>query len=165
MAGAGRGGKTAPLRHQEAIGGDTESGVVVKAAPAAPFEVPQAEFLFQFLVIAFDDPALFGQSGQISQADVGGQVREPVFARFSLVARPLDQQPLRLSRLWQFVIPMGRADAHSGEAGTQRTPCAFPPGDGFPGSCRQTQRQLLRRYGWVLRMAAQPASRSTASRV
>ncbi len=40
--------------------------MVMKAAPAAAFEVAQAEFLFQFLVIAFDDPALFRQSDQIA---------------------------------------------------------------------------------------------------
>jgi hypothetical protein len=32
---------------------------MMKAAPAASFEVAQAKFLFQFFVIAFDDPALF----------------------------------------------------------------------------------------------------------
>jgi hypothetical protein len=42
----GRGGKATPLSHQEAIGGDTECGVMMKAAPTAAFEVPQAKFLF-----------------------------------------------------------------------------------------------------------------------
>ena len=45
MPAAGRGGKATPLRHQEAIGGDTECGVMMEAAPAAAFEVAQAEFL------------------------------------------------------------------------------------------------------------------------
>ena len=67
MPGAGRGEKTAPLRHQEAVGGDAEGGVVVKAAPAAAFKMAKAEFLLQFLVIAFDDPTLFGQGHQIAQ--------------------------------------------------------------------------------------------------
>ena len=63
-------GKTAPLGYQEAVSGDGERGVVVKAAPAAAFKVAQAEFLFQFLIVAFDDPALFGQRGQIAQLAV-----------------------------------------------------------------------------------------------
>ncbi len=56
MADAGGGGKTAPLGNQKAIRGDTESGVVVKSAPVAPFIMVQA----QFLVVSFDDPAMFG---------------------------------------------------------------------------------------------------------
>ena len=58
MPAAGRGVKATPLRHQEAIGGDTECGVMMKTAPTAAFEVSQSEFLFQFFVIPFDDPAL-----------------------------------------------------------------------------------------------------------
>jgi hypothetical protein len=64
MAGADRGGKTVPLRHQEPIGGDTESGVVVKSAPTPAFLVSQAQFLLEFFIVAFDDPALFGQLDQ-----------------------------------------------------------------------------------------------------
>ena len=84
---------------------------MVKAAPAAPFEVAQAEFLFQFLVIAFDDPALFAQRGQSAQPDVFRQVRQPVFARFGFTVRPLDQQPFQLSRLAELVIAMRSTDA------------------------------------------------------
>ena len=54
-------GKTAPFGHQETIGRDTEGSVVVKAAPASSFVMPQAEFLFPLLIIAFADPALLGQ--------------------------------------------------------------------------------------------------------
>jgi hypothetical protein len=59
-AGGGRGGKMTRLGHQEAIGGDRESGVMMEAAPAAVFEVAQAQFLFQLLIIALDNPALPG---------------------------------------------------------------------------------------------------------
>ena len=65
-----------------------------EAAPTASFKMAQAEFLLQFLVIPFDDPAaLFGQSNQVAQADVFGQIRQPVFARFGLAAGPFDEQP------------------------------------------------------------------------
>jgi len=79
MAAPGRGGKTAPLGYQEAVSGDGERGVVVKAAPAAAFKVAQAEFLLQFLIVAFDDPALFGQRDQIAQLAVFRQIGHPVF--------------------------------------------------------------------------------------
>ena len=62
MAASGRGGKATPLSDQEAIGRYTECGVMMKAAPSAAFEVAQAKFLFQFFIIAFDDPALFSQN-------------------------------------------------------------------------------------------------------
>jgi len=61
MAGAGRGGKTVPLCCQEPIGSDTESGVVVKSAPTPALIVSQAQFLFEFFIVAFDDPTIFGQ--------------------------------------------------------------------------------------------------------
>jgi hypothetical protein len=60
-----RRGKTAPFGHQEPIGRNAESSVVVKTAPASSFIMSQSEFLFQFLVIALDYPAMFGQSDQI----------------------------------------------------------------------------------------------------
>ena len=34
---------------------------MMKAAPTASLVVAQPEFLLQFLVIPFDDPAMFGQ--------------------------------------------------------------------------------------------------------
>jgi hypothetical protein len=37
--------KATPLSHQEAIGGYAECGVMMKAAPAAAFELAQSEFL------------------------------------------------------------------------------------------------------------------------
>src|SRR3954465_8031481 len=55
---AGRwGGKPRPLGDQEGIGGDTQGGVMVEAAPAASLVVSKAQFLFQLLVIALDPPA------------------------------------------------------------------------------------------------------------
>ena len=66
MPAADRGGKVTPFSHQEAIGSYTECGVMMEAAPAASLKVAQSEFLFQFLVVAFDDPALFGQSDKVA---------------------------------------------------------------------------------------------------
>lgn len=49
-----------PLGHQEAIGRDAQSGMVVKPAPAAALIVPQTEVLLELLVVALDAPALMG---------------------------------------------------------------------------------------------------------
>ena len=93
MTSARRGGKTAPFGHQETIGRDTEGSVVVKPAPASAFVMPQAELLFQLLVIAFDDPALLGQAHQVAKLGIGRQSREPILGRFGFCPWPLDQQP------------------------------------------------------------------------
>ena len=39
---------------QEAIGGDTECGVVVEAAPPTPFIIAKAQVLLEILIIALD---------------------------------------------------------------------------------------------------------------
>ena len=64
MTGAGRGGKTVPLGHQEPISCDAQRGVMVEPAPVAAFKVPQPQLLFQLLVVPFDDPAVFGHLDQ-----------------------------------------------------------------------------------------------------
>jgi hypothetical protein len=38
---------------------------MVKAAPASAFVMTESEFLLEFLVIPFDDPALFGERHHI----------------------------------------------------------------------------------------------------
>ena len=86
-----RGEKTAPFGHQETIGRDTEGSVVVKPAPASSFVMPQAELLFQLLIIAFDDPALLGQAYQVPKLAIGRQSREPILGRFGVRPRPFDQ--------------------------------------------------------------------------
>ena len=55
-----RGGKKASLGDEEPVSSDAERGVMMEASPASAFKVAQAEFLFQFLVISFHDPAMLG---------------------------------------------------------------------------------------------------------
>ena len=80
MAGAGRGGKTVPLGYEEPISCDTERCVVVESAPVATFKVPQPQFLLQFLIVPFDDPAVFGHFDQIFKLGVQRQRRYPVLS-------------------------------------------------------------------------------------
>ena len=49
-----------------------KSGVMVKSPPTPAFIVPQSELLFEFFVVAFDDPAMFGQLCQSLQGSCDG---------------------------------------------------------------------------------------------
>jgi len=53
------------LHEQEAIGGDAQGRMVVKAAPTSALEVTEAELLFEFLVVALDAPAQLGDADQL----------------------------------------------------------------------------------------------------
>src|SRR3954462_6620824 len=59
--------------------------MVVEAAPPAPFIITEAEFLLEFLVIALDSPAQFGQVDQPIEGDVLGQASKPILGRLGFV--------------------------------------------------------------------------------
>jgi len=46
---------------------------MIRATPTASFEVTQAEFLLQFLIVPLDDPAMFSQVRQFDQGGIGRQ--------------------------------------------------------------------------------------------
>ena len=54
------------------------------AAPTAPFEMPEPDFLFEFLIIALDAPAQFGEIDQPAETDVSGRVESQYLARLFL---------------------------------------------------------------------------------
>src|SRR5512134_3468758 len=110
-------GEKASLGDEEAIGGDAQRGVVVKASPAAALVVAEAEFLLEFLIVTLDPPAPLGRGDQILERRVGGQRREPILARLVLARRILDQQPLCEPRRRAQGIAVRRSNAQSGEAG------------------------------------------------
>ena len=66
MVEVGRGKKKAPFGDQETIRSNAQTGVVMKAAPPSSFVMSQAKLLFEFFVVAFDDPAMLGQPHQFS---------------------------------------------------------------------------------------------------
>src|SRR5580704_7924303 len=133
MTGAGRGGKTVPLGYEEPISCDTERCVVVESAPVATLKVPQPQFLLQFLVVPFDDPAVFGHFDQGLEAGFRRQRRYPVLRRFGVPARPFDQQPFLRVRFRFPIIPMRCTDANGGKTGLQLAVCTLTPGDFFEG--------------------------------
>ena len=68
------GGDGASFGDQKAVGGNTKGGMVVEAAPPAPFIIPKAEFLLELLIIALDPPSQLCQINQAVERDILGQV-------------------------------------------------------------------------------------------
>src|ERR1700678_3873030 len=53
--------------------------MVMEAAPASPLEMGEAEFTFEFLIVALDAPAQFGGVDENIDRRVFRQGRKPVF--------------------------------------------------------------------------------------
>src|SRR5947209_16276162 len=79
----------------------------------------------------------------MAEVGAGRESGEPVFGRFRLATRPLDQEPLLWMRLASPIIAMGRPDSQRREARTKTLFCSFPPGHGLPGRSRQTVRPFF----------------------
>ncbi len=120
----------------------------MEAAPAASFVVAQAEFLFQFLVIAFDDPAMFGQVHQFSQTDVRRQGGQPVLGGFRFPGWPFDQQPFFRMWLRAPIVAMRGAHPHGGKAGLQCLFHPLPPGHLFQASTGSDRASSFAETGW-----------------
>src|SRR5258705_5430921 len=92
------------LRHQ-ALGDEkavcryAQRRVVVKAAPAASLEMPQAKFLLELLVITLNTPAQFCESHELLDWCISRQRTEEVPGRLDFFPGPLDDQPLFLGCL------------------------------------------------------------------
>src|SRR6476619_6408176 len=56
--------------------------MMMKAAPSASFIVAEPEFLLQFLIVALDPPAQFGEIDEIPQRHIGWQTGQPILRRF-----------------------------------------------------------------------------------
>ena len=97
-------GKKTPLGDEEAIGGDAQGGMMMKAAPAPALIVIEPDFLFQFFVIALNAPSALGGGHQIRERGVGWQGGQPVFGWFSFAVGPFDQEPLFRTQFGALVI-------------------------------------------------------------
>jgi hypothetical protein len=49
--------------------GNAQRCVMVEAAPSPPFEVPEPDFLFEFLIVALDAPAQLGNIDELPEGD------------------------------------------------------------------------------------------------
>jgi hypothetical protein len=106
---------------------------MMKAAPTTSFVVAQPEFLLQFLIIPFNNPAMFGQMHEFHQGGVGRKSGQPVLGWFGFPDWPFDQQPF--FRMWvrSPVVAMRGAHPHGGKAGLQFLLHPLPPGHFLPG--------------------------------
>src|SRR4051794_14280583 len=100
---------------------------MMKAAPAASLVVPEAEFLFQLLVIALDPPAQFGQIDQALERYVWRDGGQPVFGGLGLTLGPFDQQPFLVPRLGSPLVTMRRSHPNPGKARDQRSCGSLAP--------------------------------------
>ena len=81
---------------KKAISRYAQRRMVMKAAPTASLEMPQAEFLLELLIIALDAPAQFCQSHEFLDWRVSRQRTQEVLGGFDFSLGPLDEQPLLL---------------------------------------------------------------------
>src|ERR1700685_2059336 len=133
--------------------------MMMKSAPTSSLEMPQTQFLFQFFIVAFDDPAELGEADQVRDFRLHRQGRQPILAGFSFSLRPLDKQPLLGTRFRTLLIPMRRTDPDSGEPRTEPTLGAGPQGDALPRPLRQPLRQGQERNRPMARIPPQPFGR------
>src|SRR3954470_1971362 len=109
---------------------------MMEAAPASPFVMAQPKFLFQFLIVALDNPPLFSDSNQILELCFCRQRRKPVFRRLVFSFRPFDKQPLFRMRFGLPVVAVCRTKPDCGKAGTQLAICPLSPCYGLRCLCR-----------------------------
>ena len=138
---------------------------MVEAGPAPAFVVAQAEFLLQFAIVAFDQPALLGQVDRTLARALGRQVGEPVLARLSLAVGPFDDQPGLGPGLAALPVVMRRSDPQRGKARAQGL-CrrALPPADLVPVVGGQAGGQRLDGKRFVRWRPADAPAHPTATR-
>ncbi|KWO79701.1 hypothetical protein WM31_29825 [Burkholderia ubonensis] len=78
--------------------------MVVESTPATSFDVSQAEFLLEILIVPHDTPAHLGDMNQTFECRVWGQSRKPILERLRITFRPFDQQPFLIAECGTPVI-------------------------------------------------------------
>src|SRR3970040_485357 len=141
---------------QEAVGRDTQGGVMMKSTPAPSLVVAQAELLLELLIVPFNAPAHLSDLDQFHQRRVLGQRRQPILRRFGLPGWPFDQQPLLLTQSAAPLVTMRRPHAHGGEARRQDRVGALAPLYRAPSARFQGLRQRLHADRASVRAALQP---------
>jgi hypothetical protein len=126
------GGKSAAFGNQEAIGGNTKRGMMVKSAPGTALEVVESQLLLEFKKVVLDSPAQLGSPDQLLKRRGGREVGQPILSRFGAARGPLDQQPLLAMRNGTPIIAVGGTYPDGGKARAhhpRRCPHASSPCD------------------------------------
>src|SRR5436189_829581 len=106
--------------------------MVMEAAPPASLEMIEAQLILEFLIVALDAPAQFGEADEPGEGGRRRQRREPVFRGLGGPPRPLDQQPFFRPGRWPGFITMGGSDAQPRKAGVHGAARPFAPGHRTP---------------------------------
>ena len=115
----------------------------MEAAPASPFEMGEAEFAFEFLVVALDAPAQFGRVDENVDGRVFGQGRKPVFGRLFFALGPFAEKPFQRMGRRNLPVPRSRPNPHGREARRQDFVRALPPWNDAPSLLGKPPRQCL----------------------
>ena len=107
---------TKSIGEEKGVSCDTQRGMVMEAAPAAPLVLREAELLLELLVVPFNTPAHLCNEDQLFQGGIGRRRGEKVFRWLGFSLGPLDQQPLLGAHVGAQVIAVSRTNSHSGEA-------------------------------------------------
>src|SRR3977135_1205843 len=102
---------------------------MVEAAPSSPFEMPEPDFLLEFLIVALDPPAHLGNINELPEGVVSWKRREPIFDRLLLTIGPIDQEPLLRTRVGERVHTMCNTNAQAGKSRGQPLRHPLPPRD------------------------------------
>ena len=116
---------------------------MMEAAPASPLEMREAEFAFQFLVVALDPPTQFGRVDENIERGAFGQGRKPVFRRLLFALGPFDEKPFEGMGRRALPIARGRPYPHGGKARGQDFVGALSPRDDAPSLLGKPHRQFL----------------------
>src|SRR5947209_9126881 len=152
-------GKNGSVRKPGSHRRQCTGSVMMKAAPAAPFKVPQPEFLLQFLVIALNNPAVFGEIDQFAERCLGWKRGKPVFRGLLFLLGPFHQKPFFRMRLGAPVIAVSGPYTKGGEAGDEFVFHASSPRDIRPCLRGQRQGELFCAERLMLRVSLQKSGR------
>src|SRR6516162_4972115 len=97
---------------------------MMEAPPSAALIVAEADFLFEFLIVALDAPAQLGEVDESAERHALVDGCEPEFRGRSFILRPFDQQ--RLFGQTRFAPASGRRARARGQSATAVSRCCLP---------------------------------------
>jgi len=89
---------------------------MVESPPASALKMTQADFLFEFLVVAFHAPPKLCRSYQLFKCNGRLKVGEPIFYGFRVPLGPLNQQPFFRGAVAAPIITMPGANPPGGKS-------------------------------------------------
>ena len=105
---------------------------MVESPPASALKMPQADFLLEFLVVAFNAPPKLGRSlPTLPGKRPPPRLESQYFVGSGFSLGPFDQQPFFRGAIAAPIITMPFADPHGGKSRGEYLVGAFPPGDGL----------------------------------